>query len=170
MHGLSHRAGRHSFPKRIMTDTPTPAAGAHPPAHDAAKAWSGRFTEPVSELVKRYTASVLFDQRMAAQDIRGSLAHAKMLARQGIIAASDVIAMSALRALAEHGVKVPGQVHVVGYDDLPFANQTVPTLSTVKQDLAAGAGHLVDLLFRRIAGEATRSVVLKPELVIRQSS
>lgn len=88
----------------------------------------------------------------------------------GIIAASDVIAMSALRALAEHGVKVPGQVHVVGYDDLPFANQTVPTLSTVKQDLAAGAGHLVDLLFRRIAGEATRSVVLKPELVIRQSS
>ena len=73
-----------------MTDTPTPAAGAHPPAHDAAKAWSGRFTEPVSELVKRYTASVLFDQRMAAQDIRGSLAHAKMLARQGIIAAADL--------------------------------------------------------------------------------
>ena len=88
----------------------------------------------------------------------------------GIIAASDVIAMSALRALAEHGVRVPGQVHVVGYDDLPFANQTVPTLSTVKQDLAAGAGHLVDLLFRRIAGEETSSVVLEPELVIRQSS
>lgn len=88
----------------------------------------------------------------------------------GIIAASDVIAMSALRALAEHGVKVPGQVHVVGYDDLPFANQTVPTLSTVKQDLAAGAAHLVDLLFRRIAGEETGSVVLEPELVVRQSS
>tara|TARA_R110001583_G_scaffold184037_2_gene343055 strand:- start:41930 stop:43348 length:1419 start_codon:yes stop_codon:yes gene_type:complete len=54
-----------------------------------AKAWSGRFSEPVSDLVKRYTASVTFDQRMAAQDIRGSLAHAKMLARQGIIGASD---------------------------------------------------------------------------------
>ncbi|MVZ98345.1 LacI family transcriptional regulator [Sphingorhabdus sp. IMCC26285] len=88
----------------------------------------------------------------------------------GIIAASDVIAMSALRALAEHGVTVPGQVHVIGYDDLPFSNQTVPTLSTVKQDLAAGAAHLVDLLFRRIAGEETGSVVLEPELVIRQSS
>lgn len=88
----------------------------------------------------------------------------------GIIAASDVIAMSALRALAEHGVTVPGQVHVIGYDDLPFSNQTVPTLSTVKQDLAAGAAHLVDLLFRRIAGEETASVVLEPELVIRQSS
>jgi argininosuccinate lyase len=52
--------------------------------------WSGRFSEPVSDLVKRYTASVFFDQRMATQDIRGSLAHAKMLARQGIIAAQDL--------------------------------------------------------------------------------
>ncbi len=53
------------------------------------KAWSGRFSEPVSDLVKRYTASVFFDQRMAVQDIRGSLAHAKMLARQGIISGDD---------------------------------------------------------------------------------
>jgi DNA-binding LacI/PurR family transcriptional regulator len=88
----------------------------------------------------------------------------------GIIAASDVIAMSALRALAEHGVAVPGEVHVVGYDDLPFANQTVPTLSTVRQDLEGGAAHLVDLLFRRIAGAKTESVLMEPELVVRRSS
>ncbi len=54
------------------------------------KTWSGRFSEPVSDLVKRFTASVPFDKRMAAQDIRGSLAHAKMLARQGIIGAQDL--------------------------------------------------------------------------------
>ncbi len=88
----------------------------------------------------------------------------------GIIAASDVIAMSALRALSEHGVSVPREVHVVGYDDLAFANQTVPPLTTIRQDLAAGATHLVDLLFRRIAGENTGSVVLEPTLVVRQSS
>ena len=52
--------------------------------------WSGRFAEPVSDLVKRYTASVFFDQRMAAQDIRGSLAHARMLARQRIITPDDL--------------------------------------------------------------------------------
>ncbi|MBT0963932.1 argininosuccinate lyase [Denitromonas iodatirespirans] len=57
---------------------------------DAVKAWSGRFSEPVSALVMRYTASVFFDQRMAAQDIRGSLAHARMLARQGIIGDDDL--------------------------------------------------------------------------------
>ncbi len=58
-----------------------------------AKAWSGRFSEPVSDLVKRYTASVFFDRRMAMQDIRGSLAHARMLAKQGIIAAADIKAI-----------------------------------------------------------------------------
>jgi len=57
---------------------------------DNSKAWSGRFSEPVSDLVMRYTASVFFDQRMATQDIRGSLAHARMLARQGIIAEQDL--------------------------------------------------------------------------------
>ncbi len=59
----------------------------------ASKTWSGRFAEPVSDLVKRYTASVFFDKRMAAQDIRGSLAHAAMLARQGIISAADLSAI-----------------------------------------------------------------------------
>lgn len=57
------------------------------------KAWSGRFSEPVSDLVKRYTASVFFDQRMALQDIRGSLAHAAMLAKQNIIGADDLAAI-----------------------------------------------------------------------------
>ena len=59
----------------------------------SAKAWSGRFSEPVAELVKRYTASVAFDRRLAPHDIRGSLAHARMLARQEIIGADDLAAI-----------------------------------------------------------------------------
>lgn len=54
-----------------------------------AQAWSARFSEPVSDLVKRYTASVNFDQRMAAVDIQGSLAHAEMLAAVGVISDED---------------------------------------------------------------------------------
>ena len=53
------------------------------------EAWSARFSEPVSELVKRYTASVDFDQRLAQADIRASLAHAQMLSEQGIISSAD---------------------------------------------------------------------------------
>jgi argininosuccinate lyase len=53
------------------------------------EAWSARFSEPVSDLVKRYTASVFFDKRLAEFDIQGSLAHADMLAQQGIISRDD---------------------------------------------------------------------------------
>ena len=74
------------------------------------KAWSGRFSEAVDDLVKRYTASVSFDQRLALADIQGSLAHARMLGRQGIISARDVAAitrgMATIRAEIERGAFV----------------------------------------------------------------
>ena len=53
------------------------------------QAWSALFSEPMSELVKRYTASVFFDKRLWQADIQGSLAHAEMLAARGIIGADD---------------------------------------------------------------------------------
>ena len=54
------------------------------------QAWSALFSEPMSELVKRYTSSVFFDQRLWAADIRASLAHADMLCAQGILSAADL--------------------------------------------------------------------------------
>jgi argininosuccinate lyase len=87
-----------------MTDRPAPKDG-QPDATQAA--WSGRFSEPVAELVKRYTASVNFDRRLAPHDIRGSLAHARMLARQGIIPRDDLVAiergMATIRDEIERG-------------------------------------------------------------------
>lgn len=62
-------------------------------------AWSGRFNEPVAELVKKYTASVFFDQKLALFDIQGSLAHAQMLGAQKIISGEDVKAIQ--QGLAE---------------------------------------------------------------------
>ncbi|MDP2072390.1 MAG: argininosuccinate lyase [Methylotenera sp.] len=57
--------------------------------------WSGRFNEPVADLVKKYTASVGFDQRLAVFDIQGSIAHAQMLGAQKIISLDDVNAIEA---------------------------------------------------------------------------
>ena len=57
------------------------------------EAWSALFSEPMSELVKRYTASVFFDKRLWQADITGSLAHADMLAEQGIIGRDDLEAI-----------------------------------------------------------------------------
>jgi argininosuccinate lyase len=69
-----------------------------------AEAWSARFSEPVTDLVKRYTASVFFDKRLALFDIQGSLAHAEMLAAQGIISADD-------RAAIERGMaQIKGEI------------------------------------------------------------
>ena len=67
------------------------------PLDNKSEAWSALFSEPMSELVKRYTASVFFDQRLWRADIAGSLAHAEMLCHQGIISAED-------RASIEHGM------------------------------------------------------------------
>ena len=60
---------------------------------DGATPWSGRFNEPVSELVKRFTASVDFDRRLAEFDIEGSLAHARMLRAVKILSAADLAAI-----------------------------------------------------------------------------
>ncbi|MBU4499755.1 MAG: argininosuccinate lyase, partial [Gammaproteobacteria bacterium] len=62
-----------------MSTTSTPPA-----------AWSGRFSEPVSEIVKRYTASISFDYRLAEFDIQGSLAHAAMLHHVGVLSKADL--------------------------------------------------------------------------------
>ena len=83
---------------RIVTNsganaTPGDRAALHTmsdnPLDNKSKAWSALFSEPMSELVKRYTASVGFDQRLWKADITGSLAHAEMLHAQGIITAQD---------------------------------------------------------------------------------
>ncbi|VVE10123.1 argininosuccinate lyase [Pandoraea fibrosis] len=75
--------------------------------HKKGEAWSARFSEPVSELVKRYTASVFFDKRLALFDIEGSLAHADMLCAQGIISAQDLAdiqrGMTQIRGEIERG-------------------------------------------------------------------
>ncbi|RQO82199.1 argininosuccinate lyase [Acidovorax sp. FJL06] len=69
--------------------TSTDSAPSHNQLDTKAQAWSALFSEPMSDLVKRYTSSVFFDKRLWQADIAGSLAHAEMLAAQGIIGAED---------------------------------------------------------------------------------
>lgn len=118
-------------------------------------------------------ALTVFPAHLVAEDAQPDIARfltGSSERPQGIVAASDVIAMSALQALAERHIVVPDEVRVVGYDDLPIAQQTVPRLTTVRQNIADGAGHLVDLLLRRISGEDTEAVVMPPQLIVRNSS
>jgi len=99
-----------------MADRPSPVVPPLTPSPASnPQAWSGRFSEPVSDLVKRYTASVFFDRRMAVQDMRGSLAHARMLARQGIISQDDFAAIE--RGLAQVAEEIAAGSFVWNLDD-----------------------------------------------------
>ncbi|MFY7837609.1 MAG: LacI family DNA-binding transcriptional regulator [Novosphingobium sp.] len=88
----------------------------------------------------------------------------------GIVCASDIIAMTTIRLLHERGISVPERVAVTGFDDLPLSQRMVPQLTTVRQDIAAGARAMVETLRRRIAGEDAPSTVMQPELVLRESA
>lgn len=96
------------------------------------------------------------------QEIEGSV--------DGIFAATDTIAVTCLKELRERGIDVPRQLKIVGFDDLPVSSQTAPPLTTVRQDIAAGAKGLVDLLLRRLSGEDTESLVLPPHLIVRETA
>jgi DNA-binding LacI/PurR family transcriptional regulator len=87
----------------------------------------------------------------------------------GIFAAADLIAMSALRALQTSGMSVPRDVSIAGFDDLEIAEHAHPRLTSVRQDLKRGAATLVEFLFRRMAGEETPSATLPIQLIERDS-
>ncbi|WP_199800174.1 LacI family DNA-binding transcriptional regulator [Qipengyuania aquimaris] len=88
----------------------------------------------------------------------------------GIFAATDLLAVACLKEMQSRKIAVPGKVKLIGFDDLPIASQTQPPLTTVRQDIAAGARCLVDLLLRRMNGESTESLVLPPKLIARQTA
>jgi DNA-binding LacI/PurR family transcriptional regulator len=88
----------------------------------------------------------------------------------GVFAASDIGAISVIAAAAEFNINVPGDMAVVGFDDIVLAQLTQPRLTTIRQDIEGGARMLVDLLLRRMAGAETQSVQFAPQLVIRETS
>ncbi|WP_242140150.1 MULTISPECIES: LacI family DNA-binding transcriptional regulator [unclassified Sphingomonas] len=97
------------------------------------------------------------------------------LARRGavydaIFAASDSIAIGAMRALSSAGRSIPGDVAIVGFDDIPSASLTSPPLSTVAQDARQAGETLVSTLLGRLRGEAVVPAPLPTRLVVRASS
>lgn len=87
-----------------------------------------------------------------------------------IFAASDLIAIGAMRALAEAGRRVPGDVAIVGFDDLPAASLTSPPLTTIMQDLRSAGTLLVESLLAQIEDVPLPGGTLPTRLVVRKSS
>lgn len=87
-----------------------------------------------------------------------------------VFAASDLIAIGAMRALAEAGLKVPRDVAVVGFDDIPAASLTSPPLTTIMQDIKGAGERLVETLLGQMQDLPTPEPRLPTRLIIRESS
>ncbi|MDG6077618.1 LacI family transcriptional regulator [Erythrobacter litoralis] len=87
-----------------------------------------------------------------------------------VFAASDLIAIGAMRSLIEHGVRVPEDVAIVGFDDIPAASLTTPPLTTIMQDIRGAGEALVETLIAQIEGGNPPPRKLPGKLIVRGSS
>ncbi|HET7299412.1 MAG TPA: LacI family DNA-binding transcriptional regulator [Oleiagrimonas sp.] len=149
-------------------------------------AFLGEATEHYPEFLDRYhghcealrDAGLQADRTLleAAESTRqsGYDAMQALLSRQAsfdaVFAASDLIAVGAMHALADHGLAVPKDVAVAGFDDIPLASFVHPPLTTAHQDTSGAGAMLVDRLLAHVAGEATENIKLPAKLMVRASS
>lgn len=91
------------------------------------------------------------------------------LAFDGLFAASDLLAMGAIRALTEASLRVPDDISVIGYDDTPGAASFVPPLTSVHQYLRDGGVLLARKMLAMIEGQPTDSEMLPTTLIVRQT-
>ncbi|WP_159016766.1 LacI family DNA-binding transcriptional regulator [Cognatiluteimonas profundi] len=87
-----------------------------------------------------------------------------------VFAASDLIAIGAMRALGEQGLRIPEDVAVVGFDDIPTARFARPSLTTIAQDTTRAGQLLVETLMQLVRDEPATGTILPVSLVVRRSS
>lgn len=118
----------------------------------------------------------VYEELKAYADNRESLGYSavKSLLDKGekfdaIFATTDVIAIGAMRALQDMGINVPGDVSVVGFDDMPLASQVTPALTTMRQNIRDASEGLVQGIVSLIQGETVESTLIAPRLIVRES-
>ncbi|MEL7198807.1 MAG: LacI family DNA-binding transcriptional regulator [Pseudomonadota bacterium] len=117
-------------------------------------------------------SSLQFDALTSESDgydaARALLATGK--AFDAVFAASDLIAIGAMRALSEAGLRMPEDVAVIGFDDIPAASVTNPPLTTIMQDIKGAGERLVDTVLAQIEGEPGPDNRLPSRLILRKSA
>lgn len=87
-----------------------------------------------------------------------------------ICVANDLMAIGAIRALYEAGVGVPGDVSIIGFDDIPGVSHLIPSLTTVRQDLDTPGHRCIDMLLAVLNQSPVDFPLVEPVLVVRDSS
>lgn len=125
------------------------------------------------------TAGLLIDERLIGSGLfsrdSGYLGMQELLRRNvpidGLFAANDVVALGAIQAIQEAGLRVPDDISVVGFDDLPMAKNSTPSLTTINQPIAQKGETATSLLMDVIEGsvEAPAHITLSARLIVRDS-
>ena len=98
--------------------------------------------------------------------------HLRQYDLDGVVVSSDVVAIGILKSYLRAGVKIPEDIAVIGYDDIPLAEIMMPALTTMAQPMEAMCCAAVDKIVQGLEGEtvAVDDTVLKPRLVQRETS
>ena len=123
---------------------------------------AGLSTDPALELPVPF-------EIMAAREALDRLC-ASNVAFDGVVACSDLLALQAVQAVRASGREVPGDVAVVGYDDMPLATWSDPPLTTVHQPVAVAGAEIVEALLTLLRGERASPRTLPVHLVVRASA
>ncbi len=89
---------------------------------------------------------------------------------QALLVANDEMALGAMRALHQHGVAIPAEISIVGYDDTAESAWYQPPLTTIRQDLQQLGATSVEQALAALQGEAVASRTLEPVLVVRETT
>lgn len=146
----------------FIGDTELPEIGQRHAGYLRAHAERGLSPDP------RLTRVVPFVRERVQSDLEALLQADVPL--DAVFASSDLTAMAAIGTLLRLGRRVPEDIAVIGYDDIPLAAHFHPALTTVRQQIGAGGVALVDALFAQLAGEQPASRMLATELVEREST
>jgi DNA-binding LacI/PurR family transcriptional regulator len=138
-------------------------------AHDRVAGWQAALEE-----AGREPDPLIFGDWSAASGHAAGVTLARTRGVTAVFVANDQMALGLLRAFHEHGIRVPDDVAVVGYDDIPEAEYFSPPLTTVRQNFGelgrAGIALLLDLIESEGAREPGSAEVLAPTLVVRRST
>ena len=140
----------------------------HPEVRLRHQGYARALSQAGLELDPRLHQAFLFGDTRIREVIDGWLD--KGASFDAVFAISDVTAISIMGALGERGISVPGQVRVVGYDDIAISAHLHPSLSSVRQPTHSAGAALVELLMERMAGRPSRAILLPTELIRRESS
>lgn len=133
------------------------------------KGYSQALIEQGCNLSADFTLSIDITSTAAYQQITQSILHSGLYF-DGIVAASDMVALGALKALKERYISIPSDVSIVGFDDITLAELFHPSLTTIRQNTKMAAQIMVEQMMRQIRGETPVSSVVDIELIERNST